>query len=169
MSAQMTSDDAVFAHFSHLLATAGLRPALIYLLGLTTYRFVSIFRFADGMATAAAHYDRDNPAITRTAEVQEATTYCCFVKDSRSAFVTADAACDARLVNHPSRSSVLAYCGIPVMDSAGNLLGSLCFYDVVARDPAQLDLALLMRIASALAYGGHVPPYPCTDPVTTTG
>jgi GAF domain-containing protein len=55
---------------------------------------------------------------------------------------------------------VRAYCGVPVMDAEGALLGTLCLYDVVPRDPAQIDLPLMIEAASALAYGDHVPPYP---------
>lgn len=156
----VASDDAIFARFSDVLATAGVRAALAYLLHLTDYRFIGIFRFSHGMATAAVHYDRENPATTGIDEVPENTTYCCYVRDSRGAFMTADATGDARLAGHPSRQAVPAYCGVPVLDSAGTLLGSLCFYDLVPRDPGQVDLPLLIRVSSALAYGGHVPPYP---------
>ena len=75
-------------------------------------------------------------------------------------FTTANALTDTRLDRHPAREAVLAYCGVPVMDSSGNLLGTLCHYDVVPRDPSQLDMALLLQVAVALEQGHHVPPYP---------
>lgn len=167
MGAGFTDHDTVFAHFSGLLETSGIRPALAYLLHLTDYRFVGIFRFSNGMANAAVHYDRENPDTTGIEAVPENTTYCCYIKDSRGAFVTANAVLDDRLQNHPAQNAVPAYCGVPVLDSAGTLLGTLCFYDVVARDPSEIDLAFLIRVASALAYGNHVPPYP--EPGPTAG
>jgi hypothetical protein len=38
--------------------------------------------------------------------------------------------------------------------------GRVRTYDLVPRDPAQLDLELLVQVASALQLGDHVPPYP---------
>ena len=46
------------------------------------------------------------------------------------------------------------------MDASGEILGTLCHYDLVPRNPEQIDLELIIQVASALAQGGHVPPYP---------
>lgn len=149
-----------FERFHRILEAEGVRDALAYLVGLTDYRFIGIFRFRDGKATTAVHYDRANPAELRTAEVPDTATYCCFVRDSHGTFVTANSLADERLATHAARDRVLAYCGVPVLNAEGELLGTLCHYDVVPRDPEQLDMHLLLEVASALAYGGHVPPYP---------
>jgi GAF domain-containing protein len=149
-----------FERFSRVLGKAGVRAALADLLSLTDYRFIGIFRFRDGKATAAVHVDRAHPDVLRCAEVPESATYCCYVKDARGAFVKSNALQDPRLTEHPARDAVPAYCGVPVMDPEGVLLGTLCLYDVVPREPEHVDLALLMEVASALAYGGHVPSYP---------
>lgn len=149
-----------FARFAEILASSGARDALAYVLRLSEYRFIGIFRFKDGKANAALHYDRENPAVTAATEVADTATYCCYVRDSKGIFTTADALTDPRLTRHPARESVLAYCGIPILRSDGELLGTLCHYDVAPRDPGQLDLDLLIRVASALEQGGHVPPYP---------
>ena len=154
------SAQAAFARFAEILEREGPRPALAWLLLRSDYRFIGIFRFEGGKATAAVHYDRENPEVLRCAEVPDTATYCCYVRDSRGAFVTANALTDARLDDHPARESVLAYCGVPVMDPEGVLLGTLCHYDLVPRDPEQLDLPLLLQVTSTLARGGHVPPYP---------
>jgi hypothetical protein len=52
-------------------------------LGLSEYRFIGIFRFKDGKANAALHYDRENPAVTAVTEVSDSATYCCHVRDSK--------------------------------------------------------------------------------------
>jgi len=160
MTTAVQISQAAFETFSRTLATSGLRPALAYLLSLTDYRYIAIFRFENGQANAAVYVDRENPEVMGIAEVPEQATYCCFVRDSGGAFTTADSMQDARLVQHMARPSVRAYCGVPVMDAEGVLMGTLCHYDVVPRDPKQIDLELVMQVASALAYGGHVPPYP---------
>lgn len=158
----MLSTAAAFAAFEATLQRSGPRAALAYLVGLTNYRFIGIFRFSGGMANAAIHYDRENPEVTRIDAVPESATYCCFVRDSRGVFTTVDALQDPRLAEHVARDAVRAYCGMPVMDAEGQLLGTLCHYDVVPRNADELDVSLLLQAASTLALGNHVPPFPHT-------
>lgn len=140
--------------------SSGPREALAYVVGLSDYRFIGIFRFQNGRANAAIHFDRENPDVMAVAEVPDTATYCCYVRDSKGTFMTANAMADPRLTAHPAREAVLAYCGIPILEPDGRLLGTLCHYDVVPRDAGQLDLQLLMQVAGLLVQGGHVPPYP---------
>ena len=149
-----------FETFVQTLESSGPRDALAYILSLSDYRFIGIFRFQDGKATAAIHYDRENPSVTRSDEVPDTATYCCFVRNRRGVFTTANALEDARLDKHAARSAVQAYCGLPILDPDGQLLGTLCHYDAVPRDPETLDLELLLQVASRLQQGGHIPPYP---------
>jgi GAF domain-containing protein len=146
--------------FNKLQASDGIRPALYSLLRLTNYRYLSIFRFKDGKATSAVHVDRENLALLQADEVPDTATYCCYVRDSHQTFVTADALTDARTRQHVAREVVRSYCGVPILTPEGELLGTLCHYDLVPRDPEQLDLDLLVRAASVLARSGRVPPYP---------
>lgn len=152
--------NSAFTAFLQTLRASGLRPALAYLLSLTDYRFIAIFRFQDGMATAAAFYDRDNPDVLRTDEVPATATYCCFARDARGVFATANAMLDPRLTTHVARQAVQAYCGIPVMTPEGEILGTLCHYDTVPRDPSQIDLPLMLEVASALEQARLIPDYP---------
>ena len=160
MTSAVRSTEANFDTFSRTLQASGVRAALAYLLGLTDYRFISIFRFENGQANAAVYYDRENPQLLGVDEVPDTASYCCYVRDSGGAFMTANAMEDPRLERHPKRASLLAYCGVPVMDPEGVLIGTLCHYDVVPRDLQQVDMELMVQVASTLAYGGHVPPYP---------
>ena len=160
MTTAVQAPQAAFETFSQTLATSGLRPALAYLLSLTDYRFIAIFQFEDGKANAAVYVDRENPLVLAVDEVPQEATYCCFVRDSGGVFMTADSMQDPRLETHPKRPALRAYCGVPVMDAEGTIIATLCHYDVVPRDPTQIDLELMMQVASALAYGGHVPAYP---------
>lgn len=151
-----------FEQFQSILNTQGVRDALAYLVSLTDYRFIGIWRFQDGKADAAVHFDKENTNALRAQEVADTATYCCYVRDSKGVFKTANALLDARTEGHPARDAIPTYCGVPVMDSSGLLLGTLCHYDLVPRDPEQIDLELMFAVASALAQGGHVPPYPAT-------
>jgi GAF domain-containing protein len=149
-----------FERFSSILGSAGLRPALADLLSATDYRFIAIFRFNQDRANAALFYDREQPDVVAVDEVPASATYCCFARDAKGAFVTADALADPRLTEHVAREQVRAYFGVPIMTPEGEILGTLCHYDVVPRDPEQIDLPLICEIASALEQGRLVPPYP---------
>lgn len=155
-----TDTNAAFTRFSQLLREDGLRPALAYLLGLTDYRYIAIFKFKNGMSTAAVFYDRDNPEVLRTDEVPESATYCCFVRDEKGIFTTADALHDPRLTSHIARDAVQAYCGVPILTPEGEILGTLCHYDTVPRYPEQIDIELMLQVASALNQTNSVPDYP---------
>ena len=157
---QRVPTGVAFDEFASRLSTAGIRDALAYLLGLSDYRFIGIFRFEAGMANAAVHVDRENFSQLSAQEVPDTATYCCYVRDSGGAFATAHATLDPRLGEHPARDSVQAYCGVPIMTPEGEILGTLCHYDLVPRDPENLDLPLLLQVASTLAQSGLVPPYP---------
>lgn len=149
-----------FNVFASLLATDGLRAALYALLRRSDYRFVSIFRFKDGMATSVVHVDREDLALTQAAEVPDTATYCSYVRAAQAPFVTVEAGEDARTEGHAAREVVPAYCGIPLYTPEGDFLGTLCFYDMVPRDPEQLDLELLVQAASAIVRHGDLPDYP---------
>jgi GAF domain-containing protein len=157
-SAQQTRER--FKRFSSVLSSSGLRPALADLLTATDYRFIAIFRIDGDRANAAVFYDRTRPDVLVAEEVPASSTYCLFARDTKKPFVTANSLDDARLDSHVARTAVQAYCGIPILTPEGKFLGTLCHYDVMPRDPKQLDLALMCEVASALEQGGHVPPYP---------
>ena len=151
-----------FQRFSEILASAGLRSALADLVTSTDYRFIAIFRFEGDRANAAVFFDREHPDVLSVDEVPAEATYCCFARESRGPFVTDDALSDPRLKAHVARTQVRAYCGVPIITPEGEILGTLCHYDLIPRDSATVDLALMCEIASALAQGQHMPPYPET-------
>ena len=43
------------------------------------------------------------------------------------------------------------YCGVPILDCEGEILGTLCHFDDEPRDPDQIDLPLMLSVASALS------------------
>ena len=151
-----------FDAFDRIVEAQGVREGLAHLVRLTDYRFIGIWRFQDGKANAAVHFDKENPAVLQASEVPENATYCCYVRDSRGAFMTANAMLDPRTEGHPARGTVPTYCGVPILDPEGVLLGTLCHYDLVPRDPSTVDLELMLQVASTLAQKCLVPPYPAS-------
>ena len=157
---------SAFAKFVVTHRTQGLRAALATLVKMTDYRFIGLWRFQDGKANAVVHYDREDPSKTTTQEVPDTATYCCFVRDTKAPFKTPNALIDERLASHSAREQVTTYCGVPVMDSLGNVLATLCHYDVVPRDPDQVNLELMLMVAAYVANNGNLPPYPSTSAPT---
>ncbi len=149
-----------FDAFVSRLQSSGLREALRHLLELTDYRFIGIFRFRDDQAYAVVHYDRLNPDQTEIPSSPIGATYCCYVRDSRGVFTVADALDDPRVIDHPKRRQLRAYCGVPILTPEGELIGSLCHYDEGPRDAEQIDLPLILQVCSRLAWPGVVPPPP---------
>ena len=105
-------------------------------------------------------FDRENPLVETTDDVPDTATYCCYVREQGAPFKTRNALLDERLTAHAARETVLTYCGVPIMDSEGTILGTLCHYDLVPRDPEQIDLELMLMVASYLANNGLVPSDP---------
>jgi GAF domain-containing protein len=149
-----------FKKFHDAFEADGARAALSELLALTDYRYIGIWRFHDGRSAPALHFDRENPGQTHVADVPESATYCTLVRDGKKPFSTADSLRDTRLAGHPAREVVRTYCGVPLMDSAGTVLGTLCHYDLVPRDPGQINTELMLMVSSFLVLNGHVPAYP---------
>lgn len=154
------STPEAFRSFRQAFDARGLRSALGELLALSDYRYIGIWRFQNGRAAAAIHIDRENPLVLDTAEVPETATYCTLVRDSGRPFVTADSAADPGLSAHPARDVVRTYCGVPLMDSEGRVLGTLCHYDLEPRDPEQINLELMLMVSSFITLHGHLPDYP---------
>jgi GAF domain-containing protein len=161
-----TSTEAAFREFTDIAASEGVRSALAYLLSLTDYRYIAIFRRQGDMATAAVFYDRDNPESLRVDEMPFDATYCRLATDTKGLFTTADSLQDPRLARHAARQAVQAYWGLPVMTPEGDVIATLCQYDDVPRDPSQVNLELMIEVACALEQRGLVPPYPARPPTT---
>lgn len=153
---------ATFADFVLTAKTKSVRDALAKLLTLTDFRYIGIWRFQDGMATAAVHFDRLDPSATASGVVPQTATYCCYVRESGAPFKTPHALLDERLATHPAKDTVASYVGVPVMDSNGTIVGTLCHYDLVPKDVEQVDTKLMLLVASYLTMNDLVPPYPAT-------
>ncbi len=151
--------EGAFRRFESMLQTYGLRASLAHLLDYTDYRYIGIFRFDGTKVKAVVFYDRENPELMTSSEMPESATYCCFVRDSKGAFTTANSLVDKRLQAHPARDLYQCYIGVPIMDSEGTLMATLCHFDVVPRDPDTVNLPLVFQIASKLAQRSVVPPY----------
>jgi GAF domain-containing protein len=83
------------------------------------------------------------------AEVPLAESFCQFVL-RQGKFVTSDSSLDSRLDGHPYKGVMMAYHGVPIMDSEGGLLGTLCHFDVESRPLADEELELMQAVGRRL-------------------
>ena len=137
--------------FADTLVRRGLHEALGYLNGRTRHRFTGVYHFDPPLLRSICLFDRENPALTVGGDTPMDESYCSLVGRDRAPFATADAGGDARLRSHPARTSVLAYCGAPLLTGDGACIGTLCHFDVRPRLVPVAELRLLERLAALVA------------------
>ena len=94
--------------------------------------------------TKALVADRGAAAGCRDEDVS--SPLCRYVVASGTPLVVSDAATDPRGF---ADSGVRAYLGAPVVDPDGHVLGSLCVYELEAREWSPADLTIVSRLAEA--------------------
>ncbi len=147
------SNERTYAEFKAILRKDGVRPALIFLNGLTAHRFSAIYQFQNETLRNLYFYDRENPEIESIEEIPVTASYCVFLRDTGILFHTSDALRDERVRTHPKREKVLAYCGVPLLDAKGGLFGSICHFDLEPRIIADKDVELMEAVALLLREG----------------
>ena len=137
------SNERALVELRTILHHDGARAALIFLNGLTRHRYSALYRFEGETLRNLFFYDRDNPKIEEVEEIPVNASYCVFVRDSGDVFHTSDALRDERVREHPKREQIRAYCGVPVLDRAGKLFGSICHFDAAPTVILDADVALM--------------------------
>lgn len=138
------------AHLKAVLRAADLRGALMFLNSLTTHRFTSLYRFDGEVLRNVVFFDRENPGQETADDIPVAASYCVFVRDGRETFTVPDAACDARVDGHPKQPVFRAYCGVPLLDAAGQMFGTICHFDFAPRPVERTTVELLEAVAPYL-------------------
>jgi GAF domain-containing protein len=140
------------AAFADRLATRGVHEALAFLNARTRFRFTGVYRVEGEQLCNLGLFDRENPTLNLAGNrCRLDDTYCSIVCATDRPFRSADAGHDRRLLRHPARASVISYFGVPVRGSGGELLGTLCHYDVRPRITPAAEVPLLERVAPLLA------------------
>jgi GAF domain-containing protein len=134
-----------------ILRNEGVRPAVIYLNGLTQHRFTSLYRFDRGdRLENLCFYDRENPAAQTTATIPVTASYCVFVRDQERPFFTSDSLRDERLAQHPKQHVIRSYCGVPLVGEDGTAVGSVCHFDLLPRAISPQNVELLEAMTTVL-------------------
>lgn len=135
-----------------LLEQRRVADALEYLNSGTPFRFTGIYR-VDGLTlTNLFLYDRENRMGSGGTGARLADTYCVWIQETLSVVQMSDSTTDPRAVGHPKREQVRSYCGGPIRDERGNLIGTICHFDFAPHAAPSTDtLPLLAAVGPLLA------------------
>lgn len=136
--------------FRQVLELEGLPAALRFLNARTRHRFTALYRFEAPWLRNVCMVDRENPGLVVAADCPIRESYCSYIHDDERDFAVEDAKQDARVLEHPKRTALLAYCGVPVFGEDGGCVGTLCHFDPRPRLAPTGELPLLERAASML-------------------
>ena len=150
MSDQQPSNDAIAGYVRDLFLHHGLRPVVVFLNGLSAFRFSAVTCFDRGMLKTVCYYDREDPRPDALPAVPEEASYCQFVKARRDIFAVPDAVAEPCLQGHPARTDVRAYCGAPLYGADGTVLGTICHFNIDPLPVLATDRALLHLAAQVL-------------------
>jgi GAF domain-containing protein len=107
------------------------------------YRFTAIFAFDRDMLRNICLIDKQNQNITKCSDQPITESYCLYVRRSGERFSVEEASLDGRVAGHPKRQSVQCYYGIPLFNSKGKMLGTVCHFD-------SLPIRVTEEVATAL-------------------
>lgn len=135
LSAPLSSPPAldVPVLFERILGEHDLFAALHFLNSTTPYRFTGVYCFEPGLVKSVVLADRENPDVRVGADVPWFDSYCMMTSENGRECEIQDALSDVRLKVHAARQTVLSYCGVLLRGLEGEELGTLCHYDVCAR------------------------------------
>lgn len=148
------SNETAFTTLRGILESTGMRAAVIFLNELTTHRYTSVVIFDGPNGKHAYFYDRQNPAQEYAPDFLLHMSYCIYVKRFGAPFSVENAPEDSRVdPDHPKREVIRSYCGMPLTDTDGNVIGSACHYDSDSMPIAAEDVELLEAFSKMVPKG----------------
>lgn len=135
--------------FRDILFRQGLHAALAFLNGRAGFRFTGVYRFDGATLRNVCLFDREAPQQHVGGDTPLAQTYCGITGAGGDCLQVVDGRIDARFP-WMQRDAVIAYCGLPVFEPRGEVIGTLCHFDVRACQVPKAELPTLRLAASAL-------------------
>ena len=138
--------------FERWVRNEGVRAGLMYLNSLVPPRFTVLYRLHQNTLYCTSAFDA-NQEISGVdlQEVPLADSYCQFVlRDGR--YVTCDALHEPLLDGHKYQQLVRSYLGMPVLDKALGVYGTLCHFDFDTRPVDDSQTAFLRAAAERFTY-----------------
>lgn len=144
----MTTRDVT--EFSDFLNAQGPSAALAFLNRGVPHRYSAIYRLSKGMFENVYLHDKRGEVIPAfLAAVPFTDSFCQFVLRD-TPFSAPDTAADKRLDGHRYQGVVTSYHGVPIVDHDGEIMGTLCHFDIEQHDLADSEFILLQKAALAL-------------------
>lgn len=145
-----------FAMFRAALENAGVPASLAVLNGGIAHRYTGIFRLDGDVLTNVHLYDKQGGPVPPALRSVVLTDSFCQVVLREGELRMDDSTHDPRVASSPFRGEVQAYHGVPIVDAAGQLVGTLCHFDVQQHTLDDDEFQCLQQAARLLgAHGAH--------------
>ena len=145
-----TSAEAL-TEFSRRLNQQGVPTGLAYLNARVPHRFTTINEFRGSVIHCIQLIDKRGVVTPEHIQpVAMEHSFCQFVvRDGY--FTSCDTAGDERLSDHPYKGVYNAYVGVPILDNAGELWGTLCHLDTKAISITDEEFDFFQRASRELS------------------
>ncbi|MNT38125.1 hypothetical protein D3C72_1743080 [compost metagenome] len=133
-----------------LLADQGAQAVLAYLNARVPHRYTGIYKIRADLVTSLYLHDKQGELIPENiAVVPFEASICPFVlRDGW--FRTDDSSVDERFATHPGRGYTISYHGVPLLNPAGAVAGTLCHFNFTAVPLPDDEFELLHQAALSL-------------------
>ena len=136
--------------FEEVLCSQGAYAALKFLNQRVSHRFSAIYRLDKDDLEIVQLIDKlDDAATTPASRVPFSQSFC-EVAIRETSFKTSNSALDKKLDGLPNQGVLLSYVGLPLMQDAGNLYGTLCHYDTIEQVISDDEFAFLQQAAALM-------------------
>jgi hypothetical protein len=135
--------------FRTFLETQGPPMALSWLNSGVPHRFSAVYRLHDRRFEVLYLYDKQAEVVPAFLSVVPFELSFCQFAFRDGSFTTDDSFADRRLNGLPYQGIVISYHGASIVDSAGEVIGTLCHFDTIRQLLPDTEFALLQGAARA--------------------
>jgi len=139
------------AKLEAMLAREGLAGAAKSLNQTVPHRYTAIFLRDGASLRNVALFDKADPTPPLWPPFQLSQSFCSIVVATGKPIELREARTDSRVKvrEHPAAKSWQSYCGVPLIDAEGNILGVLCHFDAKPCEAA-IDLEQMLEMPALL-------------------
>jgi GAF domain-containing protein len=138
------------ARFDDMLRREGVAAGLGSLNARVPHRYTAVYQLDAGKLKNLFLHDKAGETRPEyLAEVDLDVSFCQFVLCD-GFFLTENSSSDKRLDGHPYQGRMVSYHGVPLLDNAGELFGSLCHFDIEERGLSSVEFDFLQHAARVL-------------------
>ncbi|MDO9404802.1 MAG: hypothetical protein Q7T87_12290 [Polaromonas sp.] len=136
--------------FESVLEREGLVKGLQFLNKRVLHRFTALYRMEGDVMRSVCSLDKEGGTGPADLDVVPVIDSFCQFVIREGGFVTASSARDQRLYGKKYVGVVASYVGLPLNDRNGELWGTFCHLDLVARPINEMEFEFLQRATSLL-------------------